>query len=550
MFLLGPTIVFHSSPFWYYTLFFCSRLFSYWCLAVFLFLLLQSPTDIVCDWCANAAVEFDQIFQYLEQVRQAEVRELPDAMLLEVPAGSALVQGFLPKIFVRQSYLDLDALLLQPTTRPIAFLLGNRGIGKSSYLFWLMAKLLRQYPGVTVIYHHFRFNEYHYNVRRDVVTRVTLTIGSRNPALSGASNWYLVDGAVPVSAFCNARILLALSTGRQKKLAGDLRPLEDRSLPLELWMPVWEEKELVVCRRHIYPTVTPELMRVCMDRWGCIPRYVLQYAGAEDVQGTLDTAISQCNVDVLWKALRQQDTDPEAISFKLLHWKVENLKRTTLRFASDYVQNEVTAKLVMNHRDELAKFLRESAGAPLVASHRGYLMEQWSHGELCGGGSFSIRPLLDYGDPGLDTLVLPVSQPRYGHYFSSLPELADLPVGRYSIPRQRNFAALDSVMRVSDVDKRLGPTGQPVLCFFQMTVSGDHDIVGNTLKLVMEATHTSAAIVTYFFFVLPPDRYSQFKAQPYRAARRAEGHDHADPLIRVPPILQNVRQYALLMKAL
>ena len=46
-------------------------------------------------------------------------------------------------------------------------------------------------------------------------------------------------------------------------------------------MPIWSFEEIEVCRNKFYDTLNIELVKELLNRWGAIPRYILQKANGE-----------------------------------------------------------------------------------------------------------------------------------------------------------------------------------------------------------------------------------------------------------------------------
>ena len=131
-----------------------------------------------------------------------------------------------------------------------------------------------------------------------------------------------------------------------------------------LYMPIWSFEELVACRNAMQPGVSTQtsdaLLHSLFDRWGGIPRYVLQKLDA-CFQNFLGHAIAGTTLRILTECERNLNAHP-AVSQLIMHLHVEDdFVTTTVRWASTWVAEAVAMKLFQEERDHLRTYLSASA---------------------------------------------------------------------------------------------------------------------------------------------------------------------------------------------
>ncbi|GAQ93210.1 hypothetical protein KFL_013610015, partial [Klebsormidium nitens] len=143
----------------------------------------------------------------------------------------------------------------------------------------------------------------------------------------------------------------------------------------------------------------PDESKARYDRWGGIPRFVLEKVDS-DAQALLEKAISTTPLKVLVDSVGSQAAPNEA-SHKLLHLRVRgDFETTVMVMASVYVTHRVAYQIWKNEKEALRTFLSSSEGEGSVGALRGNLWEGFCHARLIEGGQFRIR---DLSDPLLST---------------------------------------------------------------------------------------------------------------------------------------------------
>jgi hypothetical protein len=163
---------------------------------------------------------------------------------------------------------------------------------------------------------------------------------------------------------------------------------------------------------------------------------------------------------------------------------------------------------------ELQLFVSAAVGMGELGGVRGHLWEGLCHARLAAGGSFRCR---DLQSPGSDLVALELPPARTRTVFDDWESIQSCSAGTYCRPRQKNNAAVDAAL-------------QPDM-LFQITVGSKHPV--NCAGLAAAVAGMSEQGCIKLYFVVPPDRFSQFVMQPIQ-----QGHG-------VQRLRQRVQQYAL-----
>jgi len=262
-------------------------------------------------------------------------------------------------------------------------------------------------------------------------------------------------------------------------------------------MPCWTRDEIDSILSY-FPNLDRKTVASHFDKYGGIPRYVL--TETDKWNESLEYAISATRMEELQKSVGGPELLP-AVSHKVLHYDVDSsseYRRCTVRFASDYIDNRITNKLLSGPDNKTLELLRDLAGMRSLASVRGSLFEQYAHKVLQGKGTWKLRALTSDKQTQLtmsnDQLVV----------FHSLDELI-VSEGVYYQPKSKNFGALDSIARL----------GNDVY-LFQITVSDVHLLSHAKLQQhLVTLTSNNPNCKFTLVFVTPSDISKKFGKQGY-----------------------------------
>jgi hypothetical protein len=283
------------------------------------------------------------------------------------------------------------------------------------------------------------------------------------------------------------------------------------------YMPVWSWDEIHACHTLLYandPTRPLAEVVAAYERWGGVPRFVLEKLRDKAAQGELDAAIATADLGVVDRCTGEVDSAPET-SHRLLHILTQRpYIEKSIAFGSAHIANVVLSKLLQQQRVQLAAFLSSSAGDSTTSGLRGVLFEAFAHRALRAGGTFRMRRL-----DGSAEEVLQLEGCSGLRLLNRAEDLTGLPSGLYCQPTAGNFPAVDAV--------RLPNT------LFQMTVSLSHPVKQAALAAVLQQLPEASSYE--LFFVVPEDIFGAFGAQNYLNAR---GGQAAQPDARVRRVVQ------------
>ncbi|EGZ07427.1 hypothetical protein PHYSODRAFT_340517 [Phytophthora sojae] len=190
-----------------------------------------------------------------------------------------------------------------------------------------------------------------------------------------------------------------------------------------------------------------------------------------------------------------------------------------------YVQDEVYQRLYDLEKTRLLNFIKAGDGVDGYEVLRGQLFEGHAHLVLAKRGVFGIRRVLPDDTPDnavQDATQLPLSEMETV-VFKSKDELPAADDNVYLRPSAKNYKSVDSMVK-PDI-------------LFQVTGAHKHPCKQGGLHSVLEQLGDPTSPRLYF--VLPPDRFDEFKYQKY--------HDSKCRLMESStyPNVQNIQQYAL-----
>ena len=252
-----------------------------------------------------------------------------------------------------------------------------------------------------------------------------------------------------------------------------------------LYMPVWTLEELETCMSAMYPGMQVADVRSRFDRWGGIPRFVLEKLSVPN-QSLLEQAIASATLPSIIDSVGRAFAHPEIIH-RILHLHVEaDLVTTAVRWASLWVAEAVAMRLFEYEKNNLIAFLSAVAVDKDLAGLRGVLWEGYCHRRLAAGGKFACRDLGTANKPveeiAQDITIEPSTR---SHIFYSRPEVKGLPHTVYSRPRIKSLPAVDFAMQPNKL--------------YQITVSSSHTVNCKGLHDALVGMQDDKREVSHFF---------------------------------------------------
>ncbi|GIL90065.1 hypothetical protein Vretimale_18118 [Volvox reticuliferus] len=412
---------------------------------------------------------------------------------LSLPSGVYLLGRVCwgSSLFVRPCYRGLfnRMMSLHSSNLNRRFLItGTPGIGKSFFAVVLMLWLVKEKDVSTIVYQCeeerclFTAKGTDLNVEEGSITDF-------DKELKDPTAWWIVDMATPTRKPANTVLLSSPARERYKeflKLRG----------ATALYMPIWTDEEIEKCRLQLYPSLDDAMVRTLMSKWGNIPRYVLEKAMDEVAQSSLDDAITTCKWEDIMACIGMPDSAGDA-SHKLVHLEVvgDQYNKKVMMPASQYVAQQIVAKMGNGHMRLLKDLVHLSIGFPAYAAAAGVFFETYAHRRLQQGGSFQVRQLhpSKMKDP-MDAEPFVLQQCSDIHVFHKLEEVEQHFNNTYYVPHVSNFPAVDALM-------------QPNI-LLQMTIAQKAGVNESGLKAAAgRLLHKPARL----YFVVPDNIFGAFR---------------------------------------
>ncbi|GIM10191.1 hypothetical protein Vretimale_13944 [Volvox reticuliferus] len=412
---------------------------------------------------------------------------------LSLPRGVYLLgrECWGSSLFVRSCYRGLfnRMMSLHSSNLNRRFLItGTPGIGKSYFAVVLMIWLVKEKDVSTIVY-QFEGKRYLFTAKGADLNVEVGSIMDFNTELRDPTAWWIVDMAVPTLEAANTVLLSSPARERYKeflKLRG----------ATALYMPIWTDEEIEKCRLQLYPSLDDAMVRTLMSKWGNIPRYVLEKAMDEVAQSSLDDAITTCKWEDIMACIGMPDSAGDA-SHKLVHLEVvgDQYNKKVMMPASQYVAQQIVAKMGNGHMRLLKDLVHLSIGFPAYAAAAGVFFETYAHRRLQQGGSFQVRQLhpSKMKDP-MDAEPFVLQQCSDIHVFHKLEEVEQHFNNTYYVPHVSNFPAVDALM-------------QPNI-LLQMTIAQKAGVNESGLKAAAgRLLHKPARL----YFVVPDNIFGAFR---------------------------------------
>lgn len=419
--------------------------------------------------------------------------------------------------FVRESYISLyDEILSDANTHRIQIVNGTAGVGKSSFLLYVLARTRVKQKSVLL----------HYHRTKEETAALTFFPGSGSPPqtilathpdyFATFRKWYaqidqehsffLVDGIASFSneAYTNVKYIVAKSPSCPLGWIEKSQNVSDR------WLSVWSEQELLSYAN--YAGIAADVVRENMLHLGGVGRYAFLPGAAE---AAAIRAVAVAGAFDLYKLVTTGLTakfDNQKVVDRLVHRHPPagglGLSNVKVTFASEFVATRVAMCLALENQIETKSLLAKFEAVGPAGGMRGVLFEAYAARKIAEGGNFMVRRL---GTGEESTLwlqpreILQKNSKQLSKETYPLSEIMDKVV--WPNP-DYNMPAIDTFM-----------CHEMSLIAHQMTVSTSHtlDIGGCKAFLryfdaIVKEINPSAAKPSLYnlYFTVPAHVYSQF----------------------------------------
>uniref|UniRef100_A0A6B2L3H8 Uncharacterized protein n=1 Tax=Arcella intermedia TaxID=1963864 RepID=A0A6B2L3H8_9EUKA len=385
---------------------------------------------------------------------------------------------------MRSSYLKIFSKMEEEISlRNTRFLiLGNPGIGKSCFLFYLMEVLIRfQLAKTIVLYRKSDLGRIYCYSDRQLRT-VSLSDPYLAIYLSHPKTWYLVD-SIPDPGKVNAITVNVASTRLD-----NYREFKKYPNVVTFYMPVWNLLEIDIAATQCFdPPLSLHTVSERFADFGGIPRTLFS---VDDVSQLLDTAIARTNLQVCIDSVLEPDM-PNSVSSHIVHLIPDSTyRKTTAHFASNKIGDTIISKFIKISAGHLSQWLQSSAGETEFGVLRGTIFESFAHRKLVTGGQFEFRNLSN-GEKHTEDVPNCSNQLFVDRFGDKLAEKT------YYRPYSKTHGAIDSWKWEFGV--------------IQITIRDTHpmkiDLIGPILQTI------PSGMLKRIVFVVPPERFELFKKQ-------------------------------------
>ncbi|GBC04177.1 hypothetical protein RclHR1_05550014 [Rhizophagus clarus] len=352
-------------------------------------------------------------------------------------------------------------------------LIGNPGIGKTYFSYYLLYQLAQQ--NKTVMYIG-KDNEF-----KILFTKYYTLYNCTSYKMTDYDDddvYYIIDNKLPESPYLyskNINIILITSPWRRY-----YKYFEKDYYGYKLYLSVWSWEEIEICRHVNFYNISQEKVWELYNKWGGIPLFTLDYALNESKQKLLQRAIDIVDYNLL-KYFGEMYFEKD-ISYMLAHILTNEKDEMILQFASEYVAEKFMTKLESFYKNELINSLRCPQYTEYSSLDKA-IFEYIAHRTLLNGGSFDIKPLSNSMDNS--KLIMPKREKLIFN------DISDIKPDKYCIPSKKNF--------ICDINAIVAPN-----IFFIMAVSEKY--LNNLVdldKLLEKFIDKSNESIIELYFVTP-----------------------------------------------
>ena len=417
-------------------------------------------------------------------------------------------------LFIRDSYKELYALIVDSFMDKDVIVTGTPGIGKTLFLVYFLMRYMRENAEFTVLFCKHSSETYvYFDNCNDGPVELQHMTQDLEYMLENGDLLLLVDAASSSEVYRTGNCRVIVATSPNISNYEDI--LKDCN-PVLLHMPVWSSEELLQACVKIssYGALTEAVVNERFEIWGGIARLVFEPDDEIYTEkcALLDKHISSVTPKTIFKDFSRVDTGKESHQIFHQHLVGDSFTNYVLRFASDYVKSKV-CKQVLNTECEMEWLMRSARKVPELGALRGLLFEPFVFDKLCSGRNmFRIRKLFKQEESSdqVESVSYDMLTKIVFHGYDGLQESAtknDQSEYPLLVPAKGNWESVDAIY--------------PPTTLFQMTVSRNHDLKSQGLLDVLqilenleENKKTEEGCRYSLYFIVPYDMFWYFRKGP------------------------------------
>ena len=430
----------------------------------------------------------------------------PEDTKLEVKCIQSPENAFLPypqdkikKLYVRKCYEDVFDLLLEEIGRgrmESFAISGTPGIGKSLFFVYILYRLMNDFTKKELslkpdrILYQMKSVYTCFDLKEKIVTQISHLDAAL--AVREQGTFYVVDGqSTPLTSSC---ITLFISSPRSP----EYKDFVKQKMAKEWYFPVWTLGELLACQCQCYPDLPIDILKERYRVYGGVARFVFHIDYSIPVPKKMESALADINAVRGVKYVgATTDIFPESHTLLQIQVGVDQHGNAYQFIDLDVASKYVGEQLWIRHAAEMVNnLLQMLGGSPNEISR--HLFEIYGHNVFSKGGqTLKCKCLEDETVSEIKLDALNSSRITFGK--DTIPTVEALSRSYFEPTDEDNFPAVDS----------LSPQGM-----FQFTVASKHPIRGvKILQMLCKLYGNESKL----YFVVPPDRFENFKKQSFKA---------------------------------
>ncbi|KAF2078173.1 hypothetical protein CYY_000557 [Polysphondylium violaceum] len=455
------------------------------------------------------------------------------------------------QLYIRESYLELKDIIFQhfkiydpsttvqsnstasnPTYIKTGFAItGTPGIGKSCFIYYIMWEIAQTKGTILLRSFHSNCQDSFYLYTYDSIGAPIVFVGTEGDFdnhFVDKTCYYLVDSKFIGNVAAKTIIVSPPDPSKYKEFLKS-------TIATRRYLPPWSKDELDVVRPLLYPTISHTVLEGLWNKWGGIPRFVLESGLDPIFQQQIEDSISGVKlVDCVQSVGMADPTAPgidKVIQIIPIEGSHEKYSRMVLKFSSKYVQQRVTSNVEKDGIDKMIAQLKvpQFLHSPLGGS----FFESICHRALKEGGVFNRRNL----DSNIEDKVK-ITKSLSTCLIKSIDDISGSDDSTYLLPIFSNFPVVDSIIKPNTL--------------FQVTVSESHPPLMEKLTQIIQQLSVSVQPqkkkqkshqqnpMFHLYFVVPEDIYPIFTKQYYLTTKNTQA-------VNLTTEVQQITQYALLL---
>ncbi|CAG8471320.1 10019_t:CDS:2, partial [Paraglomus brasilianum] len=330
---------------------------------------------------------YPKMVEFVKKAMEADLSQ--NAITLSIlpgdPANSTI-------IVIRKCYRHFEKFIMEDNKYRRYLITGNPGIGKTLFGLYMFVLLLQK--GHSVIFDSLEYTIFVKNKCEEFTFELIKSNIDFLARMEQPGVWCIIDGKQPrVSHDKNVGKTIMVSSPRIEYI----KNFQKSVYCIKFYMPVWTFAELEMCRESAFSDLSKDVLQEIFDICGGIPRTVF-YQSSNFVKSKITEVINKTDHKILnfmgdlvsgnefSHQIVQIYTNSKEEEGGGLMYEEDDSKvgensidlyysKAFLRFASEYVADNMIAKLEESHKNELYLFVKAADSYSPLATLRSHVFE-------------------------------------------------------------------------------------------------------------------------------------------------------------------------------